>query len=172
MFSRFGRTYLSVKVPRRMQHRFHIEAHCFSLNQLHGSAPVRCYLPYRERAVRVQRLRSRVSSVLLGEPPCLRVCTNELGDPRSEPGNWNVRIKLAARPSRPPLLPPVLSCPSPSPRIYRSRPRRSLLPLPFALGPSRVPPFATALSLSPTAAISASGAEGTHRHRSADRSFN
>lgn len=33
--------------------RFHIEAHCFSLNQLHGSAPVRCYLPYRERAVRV-----------------------------------------------------------------------------------------------------------------------
>lgn len=40
--------------------RFHIEAHCFSLNQLHGSAPVRCYLPYREHAVRVH--------------VCVRVC--------------------------------------------------------------------------------------------------
>lgn len=48
------------------------------------------------------RSRSRLSSVLLREPPCYAYVyapINELGDPRFEPGNWNVRIKLAAHPS-------------------------------------------------------------------------
>lgn len=45
--SRGSNRTLSVKVQcMQQQHTVsHIVAHCFSLNQLHGSAPVRCYLP-------------------------------------------------------------------------------------------------------------------------------
>lgn len=84
--------------------------------------------------------RSRVSSVLLGEPPyCayVYVPTNELGDPRSEPGNWNVRIKLAAHPSV--AAPPYIDLP--------------LIPVSRSLSCRLLP----TLSFSPVTAISASG---------------
>lgn len=78
------------------------------------------------------------------------VATNELGDPRFEPGNWNVRIKLAAHPSV-------------AARLYRS----SSYPCPpFSLSCRLLPP----LSLSPVTAISASGPSVSHR--SLNRSFN
>lgn len=82
---------------------------------------------------------------------CAYICvpTNELGDPRSEPGNWNVRIKLAAHPS-------VVVC------LYRSS---SYPCLSFSL----VLPFATAI-------LFACNRDKRFRikrtHRSLNRSFN
>lgn len=99
--------------------RFHIEVHCFTLNQLHASAlPSDVISPSRACGSR-SRLRSRVSSVLLREPPRIRVRTNEPGEIRDlNLGNWNVQIKLRGgpRPSWPPIyrsaLPPLLYLPS------------------------------------------------------------
>lgn len=70
--------------------RFHIEAHCFTLESITrlGSRPMLspARFAYTFAFACVFRSASRT----------LRVYTNELGDPRSEAGNWNVRIKLAA----------------------------------------------------------------------------
>lgn len=73
--------------------RFHIEAHCFTLESITrlGSRPM--LSPARFAFT------FAFACVFRSASRTLRVYTNELGDPRSEPGNWNVRIKLAARPS-------------------------------------------------------------------------
>lgn len=132
--------------------RFHIEAHCFTSESITwlGSRPM--LSAARGARGSRSRLHSRVSSVLLREPPvlCLRVCvsTNELGDSRFEPGNWNVRIKLAAHPSVAAYIDlPLIS-------VSRSLSCR-LLPPP---------------SLSSVTAISASGPNVSHW--SFNRSFN
>jgi len=121
---------------------FHIEAHCFTPESITwlGSRPM--LSPTRGARGLRSRLhsRSRVPSVLLREPTyCAYICvpTNELGDPRSEPGNWNVRIKLAAHPS-------VVVC------LYRSS---SYPCLSFSLSCCLLP----LLSFSLVTAISASG---------------
>lgn len=96
MFSQFDRTFRSRCSTYAV--RFHIEAHCFTPESITwlGSrpmlSPARGARDSRSRLHLRSRLhsRSRVSSVLLREPPyCayVYVPTNELGDPRSEPGN-------------------------------------------------------------------------------------
>jgi len=82
--------------------QFHIETHCFTPESITWLDSRSMLSPARRARGLRSRLHSRVSSVLLRESPyCayMYVPTNELGDPRSEPGNWNVRIKLAAHPS-------------------------------------------------------------------------
>lgn len=110
MFSQFGRTFRS-----RCMQWFHIEAHCFTLESITwlGSHPM------------LSPARFAFACVFRSASQTLRVYTNELGDPRSEPGNWNVRIKLAARPS----------IVAPFPLIYRSTPLLPFVPFFLSLSP-------------------------------------
>lgn len=106
MFSQFGRTFWSkYSVCSTVPHRsslFYLWINYMA--RLPSDAISREARGSRSRLHSRSRLysRSRVSSVLLREPSYyayVYVPTNELGDPRFEPGNWNVRIKLAAHPS-------------------------------------------------------------------------
>lgn len=127
-----GRTFRSRCITVQYGSSSHRGLIVLPLNQLHGSAPVWCLsLPTRrERAVRIRVCVRVCLPFCLANPPWPAMCVQMNSEIRDlNPGNWKVRIKLAAvRPSvrRRFALP------------FIDRPRAASLPsIPFSRAASR-----------------------------------